>query len=55
MHILFYVGLILLVGLISGRIVSKFKLPEVTGYLLGGVLIGGSFLKRIPYLPWNLD
>ncbi|MCM1992004.1 cation:proton antiporter [Oceanirhabdus seepicola] len=49
MHILFYVGLILLVGLVSGRIVSKFKLPEVTGYLLGGVLIGGSFLNIIPH------
>ncbi len=49
MHILFYVGVILLVGLVSGRVVSKFKLPEVTGYLLGGVLIGGSFLKIIPH------
>ncbi|MCM1989092.1 cation:proton antiporter [Oceanirhabdus seepicola] len=49
MHILFYVGLILLVGLVAGKAVSKIKLPEVTGYLLGGVLIGGSFLKIIPH------
>lgn len=48
MHILFYVGVILLVGIAAGKVVTKVKLPEVTGYLLGGVLIGGSCLKLIP-------
>lgn len=48
MHILFYTGIILISGLIMGKIVSYMKLPEVTGYLIAGVLIGPSILRIIP-------
>ena len=48
MHILFYTGIILISGLIMGKVVSYIKLPEVTGYLIAGVLIGPSILRIIP-------
>jgi len=48
MHILFYTGMILISGLIMGKLVSYIKLPEVTGYLLAGVLIGPSILGIVP-------
>lgn len=48
MHPLYYLSLILLAGLFLARIVSVFKLPNVTGYILAGMLIGPSFLGIIP-------
>ena len=38
--ILFYMSIILITGLLFGKIAKKLKLPNVTGYLLGGLLIG---------------
>ncbi len=38
--VLFYLSVILLTGLLFGKLAKKFKLPNVTGYLLGGLLIG---------------
>lgn len=43
----YYLGLILLCGLIAGRIFSKIKFPEVTGYLVIGIIIGPSVLGLI--------
>lgn len=40
MSILFYAGLMLLCGLLFGRLVKLIGLPNVTGYLLAGLLIG---------------
>lgn len=37
---LFYLSLILLSGLIFGRAVKHLKLPNVTGYLLAGLILG---------------
>ncbi len=48
MHTLYYLALILLTGLFLARIVNVFKLPNVTGYILAGILIGPSFLGIIP-------
>ncbi|MDY0236134.1 MAG: cation:proton antiporter [Gudongella sp.] len=48
MNELYYVGIIILSGLIMARLVTKFKLPHVTGYLLAGVLIGPSILNLVP-------
>ena len=45
---LFYLALILLSGLLFGRIVKLIKLPNVTGYLLAGLLIGPHVLGIIP-------
>jgi len=47
-HPLYYLSLILLAGLFLARIVNVFKLPNVTGYILAGMLIGPSFLSIIP-------
>jgi len=43
--ILFYLSLILLSGLIFGRAVKHLKLPNVTGYLLAGLILGPYCLK----------
>lgn len=40
MNAIFSVGLILLVALAAGHLVQRLRLPEVTGYLFVGVLIG---------------
>ena len=46
--ILFYLGVILLIGLLFGRLAKRFYLPNVTGYILSGVLIGPYVLDLIP-------
>lgn len=48
MHMLFYISVILLTGLIMAKIIRLLKLPNVTGYLIGGLLIGPSVLGIIP-------
>ncbi len=46
--ILLSLGAAVAVGLIFNRIVKRFGLPSVTGYLVAGVLIGPSCLQVIP-------
>jgi len=46
--ILMYLALMLFSGLIFGRAVKQIKLPNVTGYLIAGLLIGPYCLKLIP-------
>ncbi len=41
-HPLFAVGLLLLVGYFIGKIASKIKLPEITGYIIAGLIMGKS-------------
>lgn len=48
-NLLYYIAIILFAGLVFGKIASYFKLPYVTGYLIGGIIIGPSVLKLIPY------
>lgn len=45
MNTLFYLALLLFSGLIFGRVVKFIKLPNVTGYLIAGLLIGPSCFK----------
>ncbi|HZJ87095.1 MAG TPA: cation:proton antiporter [Erysipelothrix sp.] len=47
MNIYFTLSLLLAFGLIGGRVARRFKLPNVTGYLLGGLLLGPSFLNQV--------
>lgn len=47
MHVLYYLAIILITGIIMARVVSLFKLPNVTGYLLAGLIIGPSFLNIV--------
>ncbi len=46
-HVIFSVGLLLIVGYIFGQLSEKIKLPAITGYILAGVLIGSSGLQMI--------
>lgn len=46
--ILLSISIILLAGFIMTRITKMARLPNVTGYILAGVLIGPSLLKLIP-------
>lgn len=54
--ILFYTALVLLTGLLFGKLAKLCKLPNVTGYLVGGLLIGPSVLGSfgIKLLPDNV-
>lgn len=42
MSILFYISVILLAGMAIAKILGYFKFPNVTGYLIAGILIGPS-------------
>lgn len=44
----FYLSLILFSGLIFGRLVKFIKLPNVTGYLIAGLLIGPHIFNLLP-------
>lgn len=48
LNTLFYLALILFAGLVFGRAVKLAKLPNVTGYLIAGLLIGPYILKIVP-------
>ena len=42
------IAFVMLTSLIFGRIVKHLKMPNVTGYLIAGLLLGPSFLNIIP-------
>ena len=46
---IFNVAVLLILGLLGGKLVHKFGLPKVTGYILVGVLIGPSVLGFISH------
>jgi Kef-type K+ transport system membrane component KefB len=48
--VLFYAGIIIATGLLFGKLAKYLHLPNVTGYLVGGVLIGPSVLGLISKL-----
>lgn len=48
MNSLFYMSIMLLGGLLAGRLVKQIHLPNVTGYLLIGLLLGPFCLKVLP-------
>lgn len=47
MNIFIKIALVLGFGLIGGRVARRFNLPNVTGYLVGGLFLGPSFLKIV--------
>ena len=47
LNMLFYLALVLFSGLIFGRLVKLIKLPNVTGYLIAGLLIGPYLLNLV--------
>jgi len=44
---LFSVGMVILLGLLGGKLAHRFKIPRVTGYMLTGLLFGPSVLGFI--------
>lgn len=47
MNVLLKISIVLVVGSIGGRIAKHFKLPNVSGYLLAGLLLGPSFINLV--------
>ena len=47
LDLLFKLSIIIFTGIIGGRLAKKFKLPNVSGYIVGGLLIGPSFIKLV--------
>jgi len=45
---LFYISIVLISGLLVAKLVSYAKLPDVTGYLIAGLIIGPGISKLIP-------
>ena len=48
MNTLLYLAIMIFSGMLFGRIAKLVKLPNVTGYLVGGLIIGPSVLNIIP-------
>lgn len=48
MSLLFYLACILLCGLLFGKLAKLVHLPNVTGYLVGGLIIGPSIARLLP-------
>ena len=44
MESIYALAVLIASGLIFSRLLGKFKFPDVTGYLIGGILIGPSVL-----------
>ena len=54
MNILIVLAVFIIVGLLATRIIRLLNLPNVTGYLIAGLLIGPSMFLLITKL-FNLD
>ena len=48
MCMLYYIAIVLFAGMLVSKIVSFFKLPNVTGYLIAGLLIGPYVFNLVP-------
>lgn len=48
LNLLYYLALLLFTGLLFGKLIRFVKLPDVTGYLIGGLLIGPCVLGLLP-------
>ena len=48
MNTLLYLALMIFTGMLFGRLAKLVRLPNVTGYLVGGLIIGPSVLNLIP-------
>ncbi len=47
MNILLKISIVIIFGVIGGKVANKLNLPNVTGYLIGGLFLGPSFLKIV--------
>ena len=46
---IFGAGILLIAGWLIGNVVSKIKLPHITGYIIAGILVGDSMLGIFPH------
>ncbi len=53
MNVLLCIALALVVGLLSSRLMKLLRLPNVTGYLISGIIFGPYVLGR--FLGWSLN
>src|SRR4030042_3565490 len=60
LDLLLIIGIAIFGGTIGARIFQKLRIPQVVGYIVIGILIGGSFFNLIDqqlvrsFLPFNL-
>lgn len=47
-HPMFVIGILLIFGYILGKLADKIKLPEITGYIISGLLMGDAVFQVIP-------
>ncbi len=47
MNLLFKLGIVIFVGIIGSRVANHFKLPNVSGFIVGGLLLGPSFFNLV--------
>lgn len=47
MNLLLKLGIVIVTGIVGGKAASLVKLPNVTGYLLAGLILGPSFMNLI--------
>ncbi len=48
-HPLFAIGLLLITGYLFGRFINKLKLPEITGFIIAGIILSESVTGIIPH------
>lgn len=48
LNTLIYIAVVMIAGLLFGRLVKLFRLPNVTGYLIAGLLLGPSVTGILP-------
>lgn len=54
MNILLKISIVIIFGAIGGKVANKLNLPNVTGYLIGGLFLGPSFLKIVSPAEGNI-
>lgn len=47
MNLLLKLGIVILVGIVGGRIANYFKLPNVSGYIVAGLVVGPSLINLV--------
>jgi len=48
-HALFVIGLLLVFGYFLGKLADRVKLPEITGYIISGLLMGDALFNLVPH------
>ncbi|MCK5673197.1 MAG: hypothetical protein KAH95_07460, partial [Spirochaetales bacterium] len=48
-HPLFTVGIMLVMGYFIGTLAEKVKLPEITGFILAGLIMGSTVTGIVPH------